>query len=220
MLFEMPERAGQILRKSNDWYTPGKYIEAAREVMGGIDLDSASCAQANETVRATKYYTREQNGLLQPWFGRVWLNPPYGKLNPVPGSTKSWQKLFVEHAIWEYQHKSIEQAILLLLGNACFAHYFYPLWEYPLCFHDGYISFNKPDGTTDDFGFGTIIVYLGPNEEKFIEIFSQFGSVVKRVSRPPAKPCTLTLWNDTSLLTTEIASWNVPGGQDESKQVG
>jgi ParB family chromosome partitioning protein len=173
-------------QKSNEWYTPAKYI------MGGIDLDPASCQMANQTVKAARYYTQEENGLMQPWYGRVWLNPPYGKLNPIPGSTKSWQKLFVERSIHEYRQGNIEQAILLLLGNSCFTHYFYPLWEYPLCFHDGYITFHKPDGSTGDFGFGTIIVYLGTNEAKFIEMFSQFGRIVRAID--PAKHSTSSLW--------------------------
>ena len=37
---------------NNEYYTPGQFIEAAREVMGEIDLDPASCALAQETVRA------------------------------------------------------------------------------------------------------------------------------------------------------------------------
>ncbi|MCZ6745377.1 MAG: hypothetical protein O7D31_11990 [Alphaproteobacteria bacterium] len=37
-------------------YTPTKYIEAAREVMGGIDLDPASNMHAQKTVKATEWY--------------------------------------------------------------------------------------------------------------------------------------------------------------------
>ena len=67
--------------KSNEWYTPAPYIEAARRVMGEIDLDPASSTFANHIVRAKMYYAIEDNGLEQNWKGRVWLNPPYGKTN-------------------------------------------------------------------------------------------------------------------------------------------
>lgn len=48
--------------KDDEWYTPAKYIEAAREVLGSIDLDPASNDFANETVKASVYYTEERDG--------------------------------------------------------------------------------------------------------------------------------------------------------------
>lgn len=56
-----------------EWLTP-PYILAA---LGPFDLDP--CAPINRPWdMAKKHYTIEDNGLNQPWHGRVWCNPPYG----------------------------------------------------------------------------------------------------------------------------------------------
>jgi hypothetical protein len=58
-------------------FTPPEYVEAARKVMGSIDLDPASCEVAQITVKAKRYYTKENNGLDKHWKGNIFLNPPY-----------------------------------------------------------------------------------------------------------------------------------------------
>jgi ParB family transcriptional regulator, chromosome partitioning protein len=45
--------------------------------MGAFDLDPASCEEANQTVKATKFYGAADNGLEHEWYGKIWLNPPY-----------------------------------------------------------------------------------------------------------------------------------------------
>lgn len=161
----------------NEWYTPAKYIEAAKQVMGSIDLDPASCALANETVKADTYYSKENNGLELPWFGNVWLNPPFNKEHGKSTAEK-WSIRLIE----SYQTGAIEQAILLAPGQTA-SKWFQSLWNYPLCFANHHIKFYCPQlqkykGQRDC----TFMAYLGPNEQRFTEIFSQFGTIVKRVA--------------------------------------
>jgi phage N-6-adenine-methyltransferase len=61
--------------KNNDeWLTPPELIKA----LGDFDLDPCSPI-IRPWDTAKKHYTIEDNGLIQDWKGRVWLNPPYGR---------------------------------------------------------------------------------------------------------------------------------------------
>ncbi|RIK35178.1 MAG: hypothetical protein DCC55_31170 [Chloroflexi bacterium] len=63
---------------TTDWYTPREIIEAARATMGGIDLDPASSAIANQVVQAARIYTKADNALRYDWRARsVWMNHPF-----------------------------------------------------------------------------------------------------------------------------------------------
>jgi hypothetical protein len=69
----------------NEWYTPAQYIKLAREVLGTIDFDPASSDQAQERVKASRYYTKEDNGIEKSW-GGAWLNKScscHNNLNPL-----------------------------------------------------------------------------------------------------------------------------------------
>lgn len=182
--------------KSNEWYTPSRYIEAARKVMGEIDLDPASCEIANRTVKATRYYAQAENGLMQPWYGRVWLNPPYGRVRPeLTGSTQSYQKAFALKLIGEYLSGRVEQAILLSLGNPNCT-WFQPFFDYLICFQRGTIDFIKSNGEEGHFGFPLSFVYLGSNETAFIEYFSEFGRIAKAIDEPKTRLVNLDLWQN------------------------
>lgn len=57
-----------------EWLTPPSIIAA----LGPFDLDP--CAPAEQPYpTAARTFTKRENGLLQRWEGRVWLNPPYSK---------------------------------------------------------------------------------------------------------------------------------------------
>lgn len=179
---------------TNEWYTPAKYIEAAREVMGGIDLDPASSDIANKTVKATKYYTVKDNGLLQDWHGRVWLNPPYGRTAKMQGQHKSTIYLFTEKLIQSYERGDVLQAVILATTEVN-ARWFYPLWQYPICIPDHRVHFMVAEKQTKYCQmFGTCFAYLGPNTDKFIEVFSRFGRIVRAVDSPAPKPIARELW--------------------------
>ncbi len=193
--FDFDEQPVRV--KSSEWYTPARYIEAAREVMGGIDLDPASSAIAQQVVRATRFYTKEENGLALPWKAeRVWLNPPYsspdGTLGRL-GSLKGSLKPFILKVVEEYTSGNIQQAILLVNSDTD-SSWFVPLWYYPICFANHKVMFHRPGQKNEGQFFGTCFVYMGPHEQKFVATFSTFGPVTRCISPLPVSSLP-TLWD-------------------------
>lgn len=86
---------------SPEWFTPRPFVEAAREVLGAIDLDPASHREANRIVRARRFYDQRANGLRRPWSGRVFLNPPGGLVVEFwHRLIDSWEARAIVGAIW------------------------------------------------------------------------------------------------------------------------
>jgi len=162
--------------KSNEWYTPSEYIEASRRVMGSIDLDPASCEYANDTVMAVEFFDKEDDGLSQAWYGNVWLNPPYGRGEGNDSNQSVWSNRLIE----EYESANINQAILLV-NAAPGSLWFYPFWNYAICFPKQRIKFNDENGASLQPTHGNAIVYLGHDIKRFAAEFEQFGAVVLRI---------------------------------------
>ena len=83
---EVPEEAAPKPEKpsydTDAWSTPAEYVEFARDILGAIDCDPATNETAQGIVKAATHYTIDDDGLEQPWPGRVWLNPPYSDVGP------------------------------------------------------------------------------------------------------------------------------------------
>jgi hypothetical protein len=78
-----------VVGQSRDWGTPRKYVDAVREVFGGvIHLDP--CSNEHSIVDAlVEYALPEHDGLKDSWdFATIYVNPPYGS-DPEHGRTIS-----------------------------------------------------------------------------------------------------------------------------------
>lgn len=156
--------------ETNEWYSPPWVIALAREVMGDIDLDPASCDHAQQVVKAAKYYTKEENGLRWPWHGRTWLNPPYG----------TEQKPWIDKLVYDYQRGRVPEAILLT-KSALGYDWFEATWDRSssVCLARKRIPFiNSENGScTEAAKAGSTFFYFGPNLARFEEVFSPIGRV-------------------------------------------
>jgi len=156
---------------NNEWYTPAEYIDAARRVMGEIDLDPASSELANKTVGASVYFTAEDDGLRYSWDGRVWMNPPYA--GELIG-------LFTNKLANHYQAGDITEAIVLV-NNATETNWFQTLLSCAsaVCLVKGRIKFIDMDGNPSGAPLqGQAILYLGDKVDSFVANFDEFGVVL------------------------------------------
>ncbi|SNZ21675.1 DNA N-6-adenine-methyltransferase [Cohaesibacter gelatinilyticus] len=132
--------------KSDDWYTP-KYIFDALNIQ--FDLDVASPAEGPRYVPAVDFYTKQDNGLAQRWYGTVWMNPPFGHQS----TKRKWLTKFFEHG----------DGIALMPDrtSAPWWQEFAPKSE-AILFVSPKVKFERPDGSLGEQpGSGTVLMALG-----------------------------------------------------------
>lgn len=155
----------------NEWYTPAEYIDAARDVMGDIDLDPATSAFAQKTVKAGTFYTIDDDGLAQDWAGRVWMNPPYAQPHIAH---------FIEKLAASVEAGDVTEAIALT-HNYTDTQWFHRAAKAcdAICFTRGRIGFVNPEGKRAAPTQGQAFFYFGPNIRKFAELFAKYGFIVE-----------------------------------------
>ena len=164
-----------------NWQTPDEYLDAARELMGGIDIDPASSERAQERIRAKVYYTKDTNGLDKPWLGRLWLNSPY--------DTHVLEQ-FCKKAISEYRLGNVIEGLILTHTSNTHFDYFQDLMEAcsAVCFIRGVIKWvmghEQEQQAIDRIGLqwhaeytehSNAVLYLGVRPYNFKKVFAKFG---------------------------------------------
>lgn len=170
-------------------FTPSKFIEAARQVMGGrIHLDPASTVVANSVVKADFFFTKDDDGLSLPWDvmsnsrTTVFCNPPYGRRygDKGPHNVTVWTDKVIE----EFRANRIRECILLLNSGTA-SRWFHKIMDlgFPACFVKPRIRFI--DATTMEPQtkprWDSVFFYLGGKPLSFRMEFSQFGTIVQRM---------------------------------------
>jgi len=126
---------------SDEWATPPEIVAAEVARGGPFDLDV--CARP-ETTKAPAFYTKNDDGLVMPWRGRVWCNPPYSDPGP-------WVR---RAALYTYEQRHatrldlLVRDVVMLLPASTDTAWFHK-WVLPyadLRFLRGRIKFLGPDG--------------------------------------------------------------------------
>ena len=129
-------------KMSDEYYTPKSLFDLLDIE---FDLDPASCPRELSSVPARRIYTIEDDGLSQPWEGRVWLNPPYSK--PAP-----WVDRFIEHG-----HG------IALLPDWAGSRWCLKIWNEAdaVAKKPGNTHFIHPDGSSRPIRFGLLLFAMG-----------------------------------------------------------
>lgn len=113
--------------RTDVWLTPPPVLAP----LGEFDLDP--CAAIGQPWRTARVqYTIEDNGLAREWFGRVWLNPPYGQ------ETGDWLSRLAQHG----------RGTALIFARTETDMFFRYVWERATALHffRGRLHFHFPNG--------------------------------------------------------------------------
>ncbi len=147
---------------TNEWLTPPDILRA----LGPFDLDPCSPV-VRPWSTATMHYTIEHDGLSKVWWGRVWLNPPYG---PHVGK---WLTRLAEHG----------NGIALIFARTE-TDAFFTAWDKAdaMLFLRGRLHFHHLDGTraAHNGGAPSVLIAFGENNVAALRGCGLRGALVNR----------------------------------------
>jgi hypothetical protein len=131
--------------KSADWLTPPEWIS----LLGPFDLDPACPHKMPWSTARCMYFGA--GGLEKEWYGRVWLNPPFGQ----------------QAALWLSKMAQHGNGIALIPARTETAMFYGSVWPHAdsICFVRGRPHFHRPDGTRAPFNSGAPIALVAYGKE-------------------------------------------------------
>lgn len=153
----------------DEWLTPPEIIKA----LGEFDLDP--CAPVVRPWEMAKtHYTCLDDGLMRPWFGRVWCNPPYG------AETGDWLSRLADHG----------NGVALIFARTETDMFFRYVWEKSnaILFFRGRLYFHHVDGSRAEANAGapSCLIAYGQNNVESLRRSGLQGHLV--VIDPVKKP--------------------------------
>lgn len=132
--------------ETNTWLTPLSLIQA----LGKFDLDP--CGHKDH-LTAEKMFCLPTDGLKEKWFGRVWLNPPYGK----------------DAAFWLEKMDKHFDGIALVFARTDTKWLQPIIKKHPIFLLEGRIKFERPGGiVSTNAGAASMLISFGLNNTRAI----------------------------------------------------
>lgn len=161
-------------RQNQEWYTPQWIIDAVRLILGGIDLDPATCPFAQKRIQAADCFYKEDDGLHRDWNGSVFLNPPYN-------DCARW----IEKLLEELHFGRTSQALLLCNNatdtdwvRACFQSKYFK----SVLFFYGRVYFVDTSGVERKQPLqGQMLIGFETHARVFQRVCSKYGAVFHRL---------------------------------------
>lgn len=148
---------------TDSWITPKWLLDR----LGPFDLDPCSC-DPQPWATAERMITERENGLLQPWVGRVWLNPPYGR----------------ELATWLNRLALHRHGTALTFARTDTRAFHENVWPFAsaLLFLRGRLTFHQPNGDRAPLGHNSggpsVLIAYGQQDEDMLRKNRDLGAFV------------------------------------------